>query len=105
MILRFDYLGIILESNGMRSISQKKGKRFENLGNYVQNLKIFWKTAIVRKKLLEKALLLMKKISLSINKNKFLPWVLQEGGVNLQNWPMITIIAKNPQKLPESRGF
>ena len=31
----------ILESKGMRAIFQKKGKIFENLGKYVQNLKIF----------------------------------------------------------------
>ena len=31
----------ILESKGMRAIFQKKGKMFENLGKYVQNLKIF----------------------------------------------------------------
>ena len=28
---------------GMRAVFQKKGTIFENLGKYVQNLKIFWK--------------------------------------------------------------
>ena len=48
-------------------------------------------------------LLLLKNIYFSINKNKVLPWVLcRRGGGNLQNLPMITIIAKNSQKLHEN---
>ena len=45
-------LGPILESKGMHTIFQKKGKKmfkkgkiFENLGKNKQNLKIFWKRA------------------------------------------------------------
>ena len=45
-ILLFTLTGPILESRGMHTIFQKKGKIFENLGKNVQNLKIFLKKTI-----------------------------------------------------------
>ena len=46
--LKYTLSWLILESKGMHSTFQKKGKKgkiFENLGKNVQNLRIFWERA------------------------------------------------------------
>ena len=50
--LLFTLTGPILESRGMHTIFQKKGKILENLGKNLQNLKIFWKKTVACVRLL-----------------------------------------------------